>query len=120
MVPAEGVGPPERIPPGGQHRFFGGKGASSARQRRQGAHKGGIEPLDRGGSENGSARGVEHPGDGLGGPAHHPVYDLDHPPPGIALDDSRPISQLGSVTSRGRPRRPVRTGSRNTRNKAVR
>jgi hypothetical protein len=44
MIPAEVVGTPERIHPGGQHRFFVSKGASSARQGRQGAHKGGIEP----------------------------------------------------------------------------
>jgi hypothetical protein len=88
MIPAEVVGTPERIHPSGQHRFFVSKGASSAlpsgaRALTKVALSRSIEAV----LNHGSARGFEHPGNGLGGPTHHPVHDLDHPPPSIALDD---------------------------------
>ena len=87
MIPTEVVGTPHQIHPGGQHRFGVGDGASSACQRSQGAAKGGIEPLDIGGVDNGSARGSEHLGNGRGSPSHHAVHNLDYATPGIGLDD---------------------------------
>jgi hypothetical protein len=88
MIPAEVVGTPHQIHPSGQHRFFVGKGASSAHQRSQCAAKGGIESLNVGGIDTGAtARFGQHGGDGLGSAARYTMRHPDDPSPGIALDD---------------------------------
>jgi hypothetical protein len=57
MIPAEGVGTADPIHPRCQHRVVVSKGASSTRQGCEGAAKGSLESLDRGGVDNGFTGG---------------------------------------------------------------
>ena len=81
--------------------------------------KGGVESLDVGGVEDGAPTcRRQGGGDGRGRATDHPVDDADHVAWCVLLDYLSQEEAVGS-TKRGRPTRPVWTGTRKARRKAV-
>lgn len=119
MQPTEVVGTPDQIHAGSQHGFLVGESMSAAHQWRQGTAKGSIEPLDVGSIDAGSPPLVAS--------LATMAFAVPRTTRRSTLTTRRrtyrlttwPRSNPLSSTSRGRPRRPVRTGCRNTRRTAV-
>jgi len=76
--------------------------------------KGGIQPFDVGGVNQGRGSRLAQQRLDLGkGALHHAAAHLDHSAAGVALDDLRD-QQAVQGRRRGCPKRPVRIGSRKT------
>src|SRR5512135_898097 len=85
--PAEVVGAPHQVHPGGQRLCTPGERPTATRQGTQHAAKRRVEPLDvrRVDPRPGAGR-RQHRGDGLGRPPDHPAGDADEASSGVVLD----------------------------------